>query len=284
MVKTILVVGAAGFIGSHLTKKLLAEKYNIIVLKRSADKLDRLDECKEQLKFYNSDQGETEKAFLENEIDLVINLATRFGRDQVTKPSDIVETNVLFAIKLTEIAIKYKVKYLFNLDSSLAPNVNLYAFTKNVTKEILREYFSDDIKIYNIRLEYVYGSGDDLSKLIPMVVDKLKRNQLLEVTKGEQNLDFLNISDLTDAFVYLLKNSQLFPEKFVEVEIGSGQATKIKDLILIIKKELQSTSEIKFGAVTYRKNEHMHSVANISTMKGWKPKVKLSEGIKELIR
>lgn len=283
MIKNILVIGAAGFIGSNLTKKLLREKYNIVVLKRSVDSLKRLEVVKNQLKFYNSDQGELEGAFKDNNIDLVINLATNFGRSKGALTSDLVDTNILFAIRVAEAAVENKVKYLFNIDSSLDPTVNLYAYTKKVTKQLLKDYFAGKIKIFNLRLEYVYGPNDDLNKLMPMAVNKLKNNVLLELTPAEQELDFLNIEDCTDAFSYVISHQDNFESNFNDLQIGSGKTLKIRDFIKMIKHISGSQSEIKIGAIPYREHEQMYSIADLKTMKGWKPKVKLEEGIKQLI-
>jgi nucleoside-diphosphate-sugar epimerase len=283
MVKRVLVIGAAGFIGSNLTKKLVKNDYEVVVLKRSTDNLDRLTEVKEKLRFYDSDKDQLDQAFTENKIDLVINLATNFGRSKDAKTSDLVSTNILFAIQVAEVAVRNKVEYLFNTDSSLDPAVNLYAYTKKVAKQLLKDYFANSIKIFNLRLEYVYGPHDDLNKMIPMAVDKLKNNLPLELTPAEQDLDFLNIEDCTDAFLYVISHQADFANDFIDLQIGSGQTTKIKDLILMIKAVAGSESKIQFGAVSYREHEQMYSKADLTTMKGWQPKVSVEQGIKDLI-
>ncbi len=283
MIKNILVVGAAGFIGSNLSRKLVDAGYRVIVLKRSADNISRLKEIEDRLEFYNSDKIDLSSIFSKNKIDLAINLATNFGRAKDTPASAIIDTNILFAIRLAEAAVESDVKCLFNIDSSLDPSVNLYAYTKKVTKQLLKDYFSEKLKIFNLRLEYVYGPNDDLNKLIPMAVDKLKKNQPLEISKAEQELDFLNIEDCTDAFLYVIKNCDAFKNSFNDLQIGSGRTTSLKDLILLIKEVAGSDSVIKFGAVPYRKHEQMYSRADLQTMRDWRPKVSLKDGVKQLI-
>lgn len=74
--------------------------------------------------------------------------------------------------------------------------------------------------------------------------------------------------------------------EFTEYEIGTNSNIKIKDAIMIMKKLTNSKSEIKFGAIPYRKNEEMKSNCNNNKLKeiGWKQKINtFEEGITKLL-
>lgn len=281
--KEILIAGGAGFIASFLIEAFLRSGHRIIVLKLSTTKTDRISRYLSKIKVYDSDKTSLKKIFAENEIDIVINMATNFGRGKESTPSQIFQTNVIFASELAQEAIAAGVKYYFNTDSALNPKVNLYALSKKVFKDLLKRYFSPEIKVFNIRLEYVYGRGDDTNKFLPMAIEKLRAGEELAMSGGDQELDFVYAPDVASAFLYLAENLEQFPAKFNDFEVGSGQTISLKKLIQRIKKMINSTSKIIFGAVPYRKNEQMYSKANIKTLCGWKPKYQIADGLIDLL-
>lgn len=279
-----MLAGATGFIGSHLVAAMLEKDFNIVVLKRSTDSFGKIDQYKERIKFYNADTQGFNQPFVDNKVDFVINLVTNFGRSKDNNPSDIADANIVYGLKLAESSIAAGVKYFFNVDSALDPKVNLYAYTKRVFREILEKYLSDKIVIMNLKLEHVYGENDALFKFIPMVVDKMKKNETVEMSRGEQQLDFVYIKDCVDAFIYLIENADKYQKQFNFFEIGSGETVPLKFFVEEIKRKTKSKSEIIFGAVAYRPDEQMYSKADLSKIRGWKPKYSLDFGIDQIIK
>lgn len=284
MKRTILIAGATGFIGSHLVERLLDDNHSLIILKRSFDQIDRIKKFSEKLKFYDTDKIGLDEIFKENKIDLVINLVTNFGRGQDSMPSSIVDTNLTYGLRLVEAAIKGKAGYFLSVDSSLDPKVNLYAYTKKIFKSILKDFMKGQIKILNLQLEYVYGENDDLSKFIPMAISKLEQGLDLEMSGGEQNLDFVYVRDCVDGFAYLINNLSENQPDFSEYEIGSGETIMLKDFIEKIKNKLNSNSKITLGAVPYRQNEQMYSRADIKTLGGWRPKFTMDQALNNVLK
>ena len=282
--KKILIAGATGFIGSHLTHEFLKNGFKVIILKRSFDDTARIKDDLTAVKVYDTDKIELASVFNEQKIDIVINLVTNFGRGAANKPSDIVETNIQYSLKLIEAAVNGKAQCFFNVDSALNPEINLYAYTKRAFREIIRKYFAEQIKIMNLRLEQVYGENDDLFKFIPMAVAKLKKNEALDMTVGEQKLDLIYINDCVSALVFLVKNVDKYSDRFNFFEIGTGKTILLKDFIQKIKEKLDSKSRINFGAIEYRAEEQMFSKANLSAMKGWQAKYSFEEGIEQLTK
>lgn len=270
MAKTILLTGATGFIGSHLLEELLTVHHKVVILKRSTSDTSRIRRSLSKVKTYNLDKGGMEKAFRENKVDLVINLVTDYGRRKDVRLSEIAGTNIVFALELAQAATRYNVPAYMNIDTALDPDVNFYAYSKSVLKTILQKFFSDRMKIFNLRLEYVYGEKDDTSKFIPFAISKLKNNEPLEMTGGKQKLDFIYIKDCVSAIAYIVKNDKKFKGRWVPLEIGTGRVMMLKSFINRIKTNLRSSSPITFGAVPYRPNEQMFSRADLSPLRGWK--------------
>lgn len=283
-INNILIVGATGFIGSHLLRLLLKQNYNIIILKRSFDATERIIDLLNKVKVYDIDLVGLELPFSENKIDLVINLVTDFGKKEDSKPSEVVDTNIVFALKLLENSKNGAVKHYFTMDSALSPDVSLYAYTKKVLKQILQNYSKQKINIFNLRLEHVYGGNDDLFKFVPFAISKMKKNETLNMTKGKQELDLIFIDDCVDAIIYIIQNIGKYGSNFNDLQIGTGKTIFLRDFIELIKEALKSDSIINYGAVPYRKNEQMFSQADISTLKGWKPKHTVKETVKILIK
>ena len=80
--KTILLTGATGFLGSHLLKYLFKKRYEVVVLKRSTSDVSRITKIIDNVTTYNIDETPIELAFKSHKIDVVMHLATSYGKKQ----------------------------------------------------------------------------------------------------------------------------------------------------------------------------------------------------------
>ena len=109
MDKTLLITGATGFLGSHLTKKFVDENYKVVILKRICSDPWRIKDVLDKICCYNVDKTGIESPFQENKIDIIIHAAVNYGRDGIVKT---VETNINFPLKLS---LKFKIKLFIPL-------------------------------------------------------------------------------------------------------------------------------------------------------------------------
>lgn len=121
--KTILLTGATGFLGSHLLKYFLSKRgnYNFIVLKRSFSNTERIKDVfnSNSVKFYDIDKIDLNAVFEKNKPEIIIHCATKYGRrtEQDNSVYAVLETNLMFPIKLLELSIKYNTQIFINTDS-----------------------------------------------------------------------------------------------------------------------------------------------------------------------
>jgi nucleoside-diphosphate-sugar epimerase len=137
--------------------------------------------------------------------------------------------------------------------------------------------------IINTRLFSVYGPYEESTRLIPSVIDKCLTNQNIKLTSGTQKRDFVNIKDVEDAYVMLLKRPDLSGNIF---NIGTGIQHQVKDVVELIIKNTDSKSVPLFGEREMRKDEAMEWVSDISSSRdafGFKPKVSIEKGIESEI-
>ena len=247
--KTILLTGATGFLGSHLCRALHTG-YTVVILKRSFSDTRRIDDILGKVMFYDVDRIDTEQVFKENSIDIILHTATSYGRKDESL-STITDANLLFPLKLLEMALANNVDMFVNTDTIATGSLNPYALSKKQFAMWLK-HFSDGMKAINVRLEHMYGPGDDESRFITYLMRNMLHNEPLDLTLGEQKRDFVFIDDVVNAYVTLLECIEDFPKKFHEFDVGSGSPVKIREIVEMIQGIIQSKSKINFGAIRYR--------------------------------
>ena len=280
--KTILLTGATGFLGSHLTKALF-KKNKIIILKRSFSDTQRIQEILNQIQSYDIDKISLTQIFNENPIHIVIHTATNYGRETSTL-TDVLEANLLFPIRILECCLKTHVKTFINTDTALPRDMNPYSLAKKQFLEWLK-FYGDPMQIINMKLEYFYGLTEDNKKFVTRIIQKMLRNEDVDLTAGDQKRDFIYISDIVCAYSTMIEQLSKIPSPYFEIEVGSGSSVTIKKFVEKIKNISKSTSLLKFGALPYRRNEVMESTADILPMLklGWKPTIGLEEGLQKMI-
>jgi nucleoside-diphosphate-sugar epimerase len=118
-----------------------------------------------------------------------------------------------------------------------------------------------------------------------MVQKMLQNDHIINLTKAEQNRDFLFIDDLVSVYDLML-NSNIKYNFFEEFSVGSGVNTNLKEILEFIKNKTNSNSILNYGAIQYRNDELMQSNNDISPLieLGWKPNTTIKEGLLKVIK
>lgn len=291
--KSILLTGVTGFLGSHVLKSLIEDnKYKIVCLKRSFSNSYRIDNLNyTNVIFYNIDITDLETVFKENKIDIILHMATEYGRNDKSI-YNVLETNLMFPIKIAETAIKYNVKCFINTDSYFNKETFSYNYLLNysLSKKSLLSWLkslSKEIEIINVILEHIYGETDNKSKFIEYIVQSIgiERKQEVNLTHGHQRRDFIYIDDVANAYKHIIDYAIENNFCYKTFEVGRGEALELRMFIEKVKEISGSSTKLNYGKIPYRSDEIMESKADIQELKnlGWQPEFSIEEGIKKTL-
>lgn len=287
MAKSILLTGATGFLGSHLLEALLGVGYDVVILKRTTSDVWRIAHLLEGVKSYDVDKVPIEKAFEDQRIDVVIHTACHYGRDN-DPVSKVVESNLMFGLRLLDVAILFNTDTFFNTDTLLQKHLNSYTLSKKQFVEWLRQQ-SDKIQMVNLKLEHMYGPMDDETKFVPWVIGQFEQQvEEIKFTKGEQLRDFIYIDDVISAYLTTLASTAYMP-RVNEFDVGTGELTSVRTFVESLKYAYEKqhgpcATKLNFGALPYRTGEMMSvKVDNSEIIKlGWSAKTSLTDGIMKI--
>jgi CDP-paratose synthetase len=284
----ILITGASGFLGSALARRLGEMDYQVSLLVRKNTNLFRLQDISP----FNIGRCDTDleiKEFIVNfRPDVVIHTACCYGRAGESL-LQIIDSNIRFGVAVLNAikGLKKNISFI-NTGTVLTRDVSFYALTKIQFEELgsyIASVSNQNIQFINVKLQHMYGPGDDASKFTSHVINSCISNvSTLPLTLGEQKRDFIYIEDVVDAYMKILENLSKL-NKQEQIELGSGVAPKLRDFVETVHRLTNSKTELLFGKIPYRENDEMCLLANIDALKklGWIPKIDIETGIKNII-
>lgn len=292
----ILITGSTGFVGRNLVPKLIKNGHQILELTRSVEKSKKLYGLK-TLKFkITNNQELLTKKIIDFEPEIVIHLASYLSSsDDYETMKNLIDSNIIFLSRLLDSISKVNLKLFINTgtfaeyfkgDGVFEP-AYLYAATKTASRSFL-DYYSTvcNFKQATVVPYTIYGEQDTKKKIIDLIYDSITNPTPLDLSPGEQVLDFIHIDDVTDFYLSLIQNIEKLPTKS-NFQLGTGIGHTLKQVTAIIEEVIQRKTNINWGGKSYRKSDVMYAVADNSKMiniLNFRPKVIIDEGIKTYIK
>ncbi len=294
-----LVLGGAGFLGSHITDALVARRHEVRVFDLPKVSTQNLSQCLNLIELLGGDFNnaiDLSRA-LEN-VDVIVHLiGTTLPEPSNDNPAYDVDTNVIATLKLLDLAAKNGVKKIifassggtvYGIPQSLPISeshptnpICSYGITKLTIEKYLALYRRlHDLDYAILRLGNPFGERQRTANVqgaVAVFLGKVYQNKPITVWgDGSAARDFFYISDLVDAFMRVIETDT----KTNIFNIASGQAHSINEILSILREVTG-----RHITVTYTQGRKFDVPANcldISRAKqelGWKPQVSLREGI-----
>lgn len=233
--RPILITGAAGFIGFHLTKRLLNEGYHVVGVDSLNDYYDvslkhsRLSILKENqaFEFFHQkleDYPKLEEVFKKNKIDVVVNLAAQAGvRYSLTNPHAYIDANVSGFLNVLEAGRHFDVKHLvfassssvyggntnmpFSVGDTVDHPLSLYAATKKSNELMAHTYSSSfGLPVTGLRFFTVFGPWGRPDMALFLFTKAMLEDRPIDVfNNGKMMRDFTYVEDIVEGVFRLMK-------------------------------------------------------------------------------
>ncbi len=286
--KKVVITGITGFLGSHLARKCIASGYSVIGVKRKKSDLHRLKDISSQIRYINIENGALVEQFEGIMPSAILHTACIYGRKN-EKASEVLDTNVSVSLQILEAAIKAKVGCFINADTALPRDIDTYSLSKYQFKQ-WGKHLKDQIKFINMRIELMYGVGDNDDKFVQWFVNQLHQQiENIPLTAGDQIRDFIYVDDVAAAFISVLKNINNLPA-FTNFDVTTGRPVTVRKFLQRIVKEYtrlysEPKSILCFGAISSCQTNIVSREVSPYALEqfGWRPKVCHKDGILKVL-
>lgn len=282
----ILITGVNGFIGQHLSQKLLERGHKVSGLK-------------------NKEGGVLNKGIVEKairDVDVVVHLAALTSHEDIVENKfETLETNFLGTKNVLGAFIKSKhaKKFIYAstgkvygkivrlpIDEDHPTNpLNIHGKSKFITEKLIDFYTNDQEEFIILRIFNVYGPGQRENFLMPTILSQINSGKK-EITLGDikSKRDYIYIDDVVDAFIRVIEGRG---SKGLSIHnICTGTGVSAKDIVDIIEKIKGEKIKIKVNKNLLRYDEMDEEFGSYKKAKqqlGWEPKISIRNGLRRLL-
>ena len=303
MKKKVLITGGAGFIGSHLVKKLVQAGHEVVVLDTllRGNKIDPA--ILEKITFIQDDVRNRDRVITcSKNCEWIFHFAAVLGVDIVAdNPVETMDTEVIGMQNICDAALINKVdKVIYAstsgiyghsaIEKSVTEDITVdprtsYAIAKRYNEIYLKaKHEEEGLNSISLRFFNVYGENQDERMVIPRFFKQALQNAPITVYgSGNQTRDFTYIDDTIQASLLLAENvegAEIF-------NIANEEELTIKDLAMKIKSITRSHSETQYLDAPAKRYdfevERRYGSSNkLYKAVGYKPTTSLESGLKSI--
>lgn len=307
--KTVIVAGGAGFIGSHLCEKLLEYNRVICIDNLYTGSAENINHLKGDFKFINRDVLDSKLVShvkkITDKVDQIYNLACPASPKHYQKsPIDTMMINVIGTKNLLDLALDTNATFLQASTSEVYgnplehPQYEEYNGNVNPTgprsnydegKRAAECLVADYQRLFGLkakiaRIFNTYGSRmsvDDGRVVSNFIVQALKGEPITIYGDGSQTRSFCYVSDMVDGLIKLMECED---ESLLVCNLGNPAEVKISLVADLIKNNVESDSKIIYAPLpTDDPERRKPDISKARQYLNWKPSVSLEEGLVKTI-
>ena len=287
----VLVTGASGFVGRYVLDRLLANGHEVIAVSSHA-RASPQDTAVQWLQADLLDPAQITPLLQRVQPQGLIHLAWYAKHGLFWQAADNFDwcsatAHLLRAfhaaggqkIVISGTCAEYDVAHgAMSEESTPTHATTVYGKCKDVTRQYVQQYCDRaGLDYVWSRVFFPYGPGEPSMKLIPSVLHSLAQSRPVACSHGQQLRDYIHVIDVASALVHLL----MHPQARGVINIGSGQATRLADMVNMCTRAFESPSLVQFGAIGVSADEPPLIVADTARLQatGWQPAVSLQAGL-----
>jgi len=300
----IVIAGAAGFIGSHLCDRLIADGHSVVALDNLlTGKTENLAHLGGEPRFVFRAQDVTEPFTVEGPVDAVANLASLASpKDYLEHPIETLDVGSLGTRRLLELALAKGARFLLTSTSEcygdplVHPqvetywgNVNpvgprsCYDESKRFAEALTMAYHRKHAARTNIaRIFNTYGPRMQLDdgRVVPAFLGQVLRGEPITVFgDGSQTRSFCYVEDLVDGLCRLMLSEERYP-----VNLGNPHEMTILEFAEHIRRLTGASSPIRFEPLPEDDPKlRRPDISKAQAVLGWTPQVPLDEGLRRTV-
>ena len=294
------VTGGAGFIGSHLVKKLVERGNEVIVIDNlNTGKKQNIEKISKKIDFFEVDIRDFSaiEDILKNIDGIFHEAALASVQDSFRIPDEFFDVNVNGTENIFKIAKKLGIKVVYASSSSVYGNpvsipikenddknpFNPYAKTKLEDDKLAEKYAKNGLKVIGLRYFNVFGprQSKEYAGVIKLFLERIQQG-LPPLVNGDglQIRDFVHVDDAVNANILSMESDIDF-EFF---NIGTGTTISILDLAnMIIKFSGLKIKPIHRPALPGDVRATQADITKVKTMLKWKPTTSIQDWLKSAV-
>ena len=295
-----VVTGGAGFIGSHLTERLVKQGDVVTVLDNlNTGKIENLKSVSKKINFVQNDIRDFEvlRSLMENVDGVFHQAAMASVQDSFRIPEKFHDVNVNGTENIFKIAKEFGIKVVYASSSSVYGDtsilpitesdekrpINPYAKTKLEKDKLAEQYAKNGLKVIGLRYFNVFGprQSKEYAGVIKLFLERIQQG-LPPLVNGDglQIRDFVYVDDAVNANILSMESDIDF-EFF---NIGTGTTISILDLAnMIIKFSGLKIKPIHRPALSGDVRATQADITKVKTMLKWRPTTSIQDWLKSAV-